>query len=167
MTREEQQDLLEQAIRYIEEEDMEKAEACLLRAAEAGLPEAMHHYACYLLYEKKDIPAAADWYEKCYRSGHEFDLRGEYRESSDAFRAAIDARFTAEEKKALRIQSQAIYDTMARLFFVLFICGVGAAVGRCFTYLYAEAIGLGIGALVSACLWNRISFSRMVEFGKK
>ena len=167
MTREEQQDLLEQAIHLIEEEDnIEQGVACLLRAAEAGMPEAMQYYAQYLQYEKKDIPAAVDWYEKCYRTGYELDLRAEYSSGTNEFRAAIDARFTPAEKKAMRIRPQAYYDTLVRLL-VLFMAGmVGGRIGQALDFPYAQMAGGIIGVAVVLCFWSRISYSRMRELSE-
>ena len=167
MTREEQQDLLEQAIHLIEDDDnIEQGVACLLRAAEAGMPEAMQYYAQYLQYEKKDIPAAVDWYEKCYRTGFELDLRAEYSSSTDEFRAAIDARFTPEEKKTMRIRPQACYDTLVRLFVLLMAGMVGGSIGQVFRFPYASIAGSLLGVAVALCFWKRISYSRMRELSE-
>ncbi|MBR3694660.1 MAG: hypothetical protein IKL98_00295 [Akkermansia sp.] len=167
MTREEQQDLLEQAIHYIYDEDNPEAGLqCLQRAAEGGLPEAMQEYAIYLLVQKNDTTAAVDWFEKCYRSGYPFDLRELYSEGTPAFRAAIDARFTAEEKKAMRIHSQAFYDTMSRLITCLFLMGAGHKLGECFDHPYAAYIGMGIGLVLAACLCKHISYSSLMQLGQ-
>lgn len=167
MTREEQQDLLEQAIRYIYDEDNpEEGIKCLQRAAEGGLPEAMQEYAIYLLEQKKETLAAVDWFEKCYRSGHPLDLRELYSEGTADFRAAIDARFTTEEKKAMRIRSQAFYDTMSRLITCLFLMGAGHKLGECFDHPYAAYIGMGIGLVLAACLYKHISYSRLMQLGQ-
>ena len=168
MTREEQQDLLEQAIHLIEDEDnIEQGVACLLRAAEAGMPEAMQYYAQYLQYEKKDIPAAVDWYEKCYRTGYELDLRAEYSSGTNEFRAAIDARFTPAEKKAMRIRPQAYYDTLVRLLVLLMAGMVGGRIGQVFRFPYASIAGSLIGVAVALCFWKRISYSRMQEMSRE
>lgn len=167
MTREEQQDLLEQAIHYIyDENNPEAGLQCLQRAAEGGLPEAMQEYAIYLLEQKKDPHTAVDWFEKCYRSGYALDLRELYSEGTAAFRAAIDARFTAAEKKAMRIRSQAFYDTMARLITCLFLMGAGNKLGECFDYPYAAYIGIGIGLVAAVCLCKYISYSRLMQLGQ-
>lgn len=167
MTREEQQDLLEQAIHLIEDDDnIEQGTVCLLRAAEAGMPEAMQYYAQYLQYEKKDIPAAVDWYEKCYRTGYELDLKTEYSSGTDAFRAAIDARFTPQEKKAMRIRPQAYYDTLVRIFVLVLAGIVGASVGQALDFPYAQMAGGIIGVAVTLCFWSRISYSRMRELSE-
>ena len=167
MTREEQQDLLEQAIHLIEDDDnIEQGVACLLRAAEAGMPEAMQYYAQYLQYEKKDMPTAVDWYEKCYRTGYKLDLRAEYSSGTDAFRAAIDARFTPQEKKAMRIQPQIYYDIWVRIFVLVLAGIVGASIGQVFNFPYAQIAGGIIGVSVALCFWKRISYSRMQELSE-
>ena len=107
MTREGQQDLPEQAIRYIYDEDNPEAGLqCLQRAAEAGLPEAM------------------------------------------------------------RIRSQAFYDTMSRLITCLFLMGAGHKLGEYFDHPYAAYIGMGIGLVLAACLCKYISYSRLMQLGQ-
>lgn len=164
MTHSEQQDLLAHAMRLITQ-DAHKQEGieCLLRAAEAGMPEAMQYYAEYLLVEQKDIPAATAWYEKCFRSGYDLDLGSIYRHSTPEFRAAIDARFSAAERKALHIRPQALYDALIRVFFALFCCGLGMKIGHACAYPYADFIGMGLGLLVAACMWKRVSFSALSD----
>ena len=168
MTREEQQDLLEQAIRYIEiEGNHELGTAYMLRAAEGGHPEAMFYYGQYLLYEKRDATTAVDWYEKSYRAGYELDLREEYRSGTDAFRAAIDARFSPEEKKRMSIRPQSSYDLQARLFMLLFCCGVGFILGRTVELPYSPWVGMGVGLLIAACAWKHITYTLMLSLGEK
>ena len=168
MTREEQQDLLEQAICLIEQDgNIEQGVACLLRAAEAGLPEAMFLYAQYLHIEQNEVEEAATWYKRCYSTGYELDLREAYRSGSDAFRAAIDARFSADEKKRMRIRPQSAYDLQARLFFLLFCGGAGFRFSKPLNFPHAPWVGMGLGLLVAACLWKRITYTRVLSLGEK
>lgn len=168
MTREEQQDLLAQAIHYIQEKgDIEQGVVYLRQAAEAGMPEAMSFYAEYWDTEKKDAATAVDWYEKCYRSGYPLELKEEYRSGSDEFRAAIDARFSAEDKERMGIRSQKIYDLQVRLFMLLFCCGIGAKIGQLFDLEYAVYIGLALGLGVAICLWKHVTYAQLAAIGKK
>lgn len=164
MTHQEQQDLLEHAIHGIRHnENKEHALHCLLRAAESGMPETMELYAEYLLTEQNNIPAAVDWYEKCFRTGHKLHLGYTYRHSSPEFRNAIDTRFTPAERKALHILPQSYYNTLLRLFFLLFCSGIGFKAGSLLAWAYAEPAGAALGAALAACLWKHITLSAFCD----